>query len=153
MAQLTFNANDVPPSEAFDLIPAGWQPAEATSSEMKTTKDGEGEYLQIEWTIIDGQYQGRKLWSRLNMKNRNATAVEIAQRDLSAICRSTGIMTLTDSSQLHDRPIMVKVKVRKGTPGYPDDSNEIGGYKPRDGATAAAPAASSGTGAAPWARR
>lgn len=156
MAQLNFNANDHEPRDSFDLLPNGWQPAEATASEMKDTKAGDGAYLQIEWTITAGEFQGRKLWSRLNLKNRNSTAVEIAQRDLSAICRATGIMEVNDSSQLHGKPIQVKVKTRPAK-GEFDASNEIAGYKPLDAPGAststAAPASGGGSSSAPWGRR
>lgn len=154
MANLNFNAADVEPRDSFDLLPAGWYVAEATASEMKETKSRNGHYLEIEWTITEGSAKGRRVWSRLNLDNPNATAVEIAQRDLSAICRATGVMRVGDSSELHGKPIRVKVKVRKGTDGY-DDTNEVAGYKPREDAptTGAAPSGGNGGGGgAPWAR-
>jgi hypothetical protein len=156
MAQLNFDANNVEPRDSFDPIPTSWQIAEATDSEMKPTKTSGGEYLQIEWTITEGDFKNRKVWSRLNLKNANPTAVEIAQRDLSSICRATGVMQVQDSSALHGKPIAIKVKFRKGTDGY-DDSNDVVGYKPRDGAPAPTgagnpPATNGGSTAAPWAR-
>ncbi|MGD9126460.1 MAG: DUF669 domain-containing protein, partial [Planctomycetia bacterium] len=66
MANLNgFDANQVDPSTSFDPIPAGKYVAVITESEMKDTKSGVGQYLQLTFDIIDGKYKGRKLWSRL----------------------------------------------------------------------------------------
>ena len=81
MANLNgFDANTVDPATDFEPLPAGKYLAVITDSEMKPTKAGTGSYLQIVWELIDGDFKGRKLWSRLNLDNPNATAVEIAQR-------------------------------------------------------------------------
>lgn len=126
----TFDANQVDPSQPFEVIPAGSYRAQITASAMETTKNGNGQFLKIELEILDGPQAGRKLFDRLNLINPNAQAVEIAQRTLSAICHAVGTLTVTDSEQLHMRPmtIVVKVKPRADRPG--EVSNEIGGYKP-----------------------
>jgi hypothetical protein len=46
------------------------------------------------------------IWSRLNLDNPKA--VEIARRDLSAICRAVGVLTPGDSSELHDLPLVLE---------------------------------------------
>jgi len=148
-----FDANTVEPNTNYEPIPAGWYKAVFSQSEEKPTKAQTGSYLQLTAEIIEGEYQGRKLIERLNLNNPNSTAVEIAQRTLSAICRAIGVMTPRDSTDLHDKPFMVKVKVKPGDGNY-GPSNEIGGYEATNGSSAApAPAqASSGAATPPWRR-
>jgi hypothetical protein len=159
MAQLGFDATQVAPSQAFDVIPAGKYKVQITDSDMRPTKDGNGQYLWLEMEILDGDYQGRKIWDRLNLVNPNAQAVEIAQRNLSALCHATGKLHVADSAELHFIPVIASVKVRPARDNY-DASNEIRGYeaagnvtpmgRPAQAAAAAAPATSA---AAPWKQR
>ena len=46
---------------------------------MKPTKTGNGQYLQLAFEIIEGEYKNRKVWARLNLENANADAVRIAR--------------------------------------------------------------------------
>ena len=149
-----FNAADVEPQGSFEPIPAGWYSAMITDSEFKATKNGNGEYLQLRLDVIEGEHEGRVLFDRLNLNNPNQTAVEIAQRQLSAICRAVGIMTPSDSSELHDKPLKVKVSIRPAGNGY-EASNEIKAYESAEGAGAPAPAqagtgTSGGASKKPW---
>lgn len=129
MAQLNFDASQVAPNAGTpDPIPAGWYNAQIDESEMKPTKDGTGTYLQLRFSVVDGQYANRKIYARLNLRNSNPVAQEIAYGELSAICHATGVMQLQDSQQLHGIPMKIKVKLRPAKDGY-DASNEIGGYK------------------------
>lgn len=149
-----FNAEEIEPQGSFEPIPAGWYTAMITESEFKPTKNGNGEYLQLRLDIIDGEYEGRVIFDRLNLNNPNQTAVEIAQRQLSAICRAVGIMTPRDSSELHDRPLKVKVSIRPAGNGY-DASNEVKAYDSAEGASAPATKPAAATGGAskkPWQR-
>jgi hypothetical protein len=47
--------------------------------------------------------------------NNNPKAVEIAQQTLSAICRATGQLQVSDSEQLHLKPMTITVAVRPAT--------------------------------------
>ena len=136
MAALNFDANTVAPSEAFSPIPAGDYNMVISHSEMKPTKDGQGWYLELKLTVLDGPHKGRTIFDRLNLGNSNETAVKIAQQTLSAICHATGVLQVADSGQLHDKPMKVAVKVKPGTTDYPDPKNEIKGYGAYMGASA-----------------
>ena len=78
MALLNFNADEVAPSTSLDPIPAGKYQAVITDSELKMTKSGTGSYLELTFEITDGEFEKRKLWARLNIRNSNQKAVEIA---------------------------------------------------------------------------
>jgi hypothetical protein len=112
MADLSgFDASQVPEQTEFSALPEGQYIVMATASEMKPTKKGDGAYLQITFEVIDGTYKGRKLWARLNLKNSNKTAVDIAQRELAAICRAVNVIKPNDSAELHNRPLLITVGV------------------------------------------
>ncbi|MCK4982574.1 MAG: DUF669 domain-containing protein [Victivallaceae bacterium] len=148
MATLNFNANDVEPSVAFEAVPAGKYIAVIIDSEIKQTKSGNGNYLEMTFEITEGEYKGRKVWARLNIDNPSAEAVKIARGELSAICRAVNVMTPQDSVDLHNLPLEITVKCKKR-----DDSdeitNEIKGYAAK--ANSAAPAQKQQQ-SAPWKR-
>ena len=125
-----FDANDVEPSTDFEPIPPGKYPAVITESEMKANKAGTGHYLQFTFEILDGEHKGRYLWARLNLDNPNATAVQIAKAELSAICRAVGVLAPNDSSDLHDLPLVIHVKCKK-RPDTGEVGNEVKGYSPK----------------------
>lgn len=146
-----FDASTVEPQQSLEPLPAGWYRAVITDSLEKPTKAQTGSYLQMTVEVIEGQHQGRKVFERLNLNNPNQTAVEIAQRTLSSICRAVGVMTPRNSADLHDKPFMVKVAVKPGEGSY-GPSNEIKEYAPQDKAPASdAPKAASST--PPWKRK
>lgn len=160
MAQLggTFDATQVAPNQPFEVLPPGKYKVQVTDSDMRPTKDGTGQYLWLEMEILDGEYQGRKMWDRLNLVNQNQQAVEIAQRSLSALCHATGKLHVSDSQEIHFIPVIATVKVRPAKGDY-DASNEIRGYEAAGNVTpmASRPAAASATAAtpasAPWKKR
>ena len=124
MTRLNFNAETYEP-ENFDLLPVGDYLAAVTESEIKTTKSGNGTYLELRWTILDGEHKGRHVWQRINITNPSEKAVAIGQRQLWDVCQALGVMQLSDSSQLHDIPIEVPVRIEKGIGDF-FDQNVIG---------------------------
>ena len=138
MVQLNFNANEVPPASPLEPIPAGKYEVIIVESGQKPNKSGTGEYLELVFQIIGSgpdmppseEYNGRKVWARLNLYHPNATTVKIAREELSAICHATGVMMPGDSTDLHDLPLVIKVALKKrednGEPG-----NEVTAYEAR----------------------
>jgi len=110
---IDFDANNVPPSTGFDVLPAGEYSVVISESEVKPTKSGNGNYLQLTFTVIEGEYENRKLFARLNIDNPSGQAVAIARSELSAICHAVGVLKLKTSAQLHDIPLSVKVVIQK----------------------------------------
>lgn len=135
------------PSTGFDPIPAGKYPAVIVESNMKPTKNGNGQYLELTFEIIDGDFKGRKVWARLNLENQNSTAVQIARSELSAICRAVGVMQPQDSIELHNLPLIITVRCKKN-PETDEITNEIKGYAGRTVANAPAAGGAPAAGAA-----
>ena len=109
----TFDASGVEPLTGYELLPPGDYIAQIVESEMRPTRDGNGEFLWIAMDILEGPLQGRKVYDQLNLINPNPTTVEMAQRTLSAICHATGELHVSDSEDLHFKPMTIRVSIRK----------------------------------------
>ena len=140
MAQLPqqFNSEDVAPSESYDPIPAAWYPAILTSSEQKPTKKDDGWYANCIYDIVGDQYANRKIFDILNLGNSSPKAMEIAYRNLSAICHATGKLSIASTEELHNIPMMINVKLEPATM-EPDGKtvkyeakNVVKGWKPME---------------------
>ena len=126
-----FDANKVEPAVPFEAIPAGKYLAMLTASEMKPNKAGTGRFLELCFTITDGDQKGRTVWARLNLENPSELAARIAQSELSALCRAVGVLTPNDSVELHNLPLTIKVRCRK-RPDTGEISNDIRGFERRE---------------------
>ena len=157
MATLTFDASKVAPQDGFSLLPAGSYIAQIEESEIKPTKKGTGQKLDLKWRILDGQYKNRVVFGSINIVNQNPESENIGQRQLSALCHAAGVLQLQDTAQLHAKPIKIKVKIKVDDTGQYDDRNEVSNYEaipggaPMPAAPATAPAPASN--AAPWLRK
>jgi hypothetical protein len=136
----TFDASTVEPNRPPELLPPARYVVQIVASEMRVTKDGHGQYLWFEMDILEGPYQGRKLFEQLNLVNANAQTVEIARRNLSAICHAVGKMQVQDSEELHLIPFIADVRVKQPNQGEKDNAygpKNTARYLPIEGATAA----------------
>jgi len=150
MAELNnFDAETVEPSVGYEPLPAGQYLAIITDSEMKPTQKGTGRYLALTFEVLEGPCQGRLLWARLNLENPNPKAVKMAHAELSSICRAVGVLRPTDSSQLHDLPLLVTVRCKKRADSD-DLENVIKGYDKKEVTAGQPQQAAPGT--PPWKR-
>jgi Protein of unknown function (DUF669) len=148
-----FDANDVEPNGSFEPLPSGRYKAVIIQSRKKPNKSGTGEYLELTFQIIEGEYSGRCVWTRLNLQHPNPEAMKIARGELSAICRAVQVLTPKDSLHLHDLPLMIQVRCRQRQDNG-EITNEVRGFAPvasvappRPTTRASAPAATS---TPPW---
>ena len=131
----TFDANNVEPAAPIEVLPPGKYLVQIIKSEMKETKAGNGQMLALEFDILDGPAKGRRLWDNLNLVNPNVQAQEIAQRTLSAICHAVGKLQVSDSDELHFKPMLATVTtipegtVEKNGFVHKRGKNEIAGYE------------------------
>lgn len=135
-----FNAEEVAPVGDYELMPEGMYTMIVDASEVKTPKSGNGEMLSLTLKIVDGKYDGRLVFENITLQNANEKAVQIGKGKLSALCRAVGVLQLTDSTQLHDKPFLAKLKIGKARDGY-EPRNEVAKYEPKGGAV---PVAASG---------
>jgi hypothetical protein len=177
MAQFNFDTNSAPKRESnYELLPAGWYTAQVIESEIVPLKSGQGQALKLTFDVLQDGYRNRKVWSRLNVRHSGSPQAEsIAQQQLRELCESVGIVRMQDTTELHNKPVQIKVKIRKDESGQYEDQNEVTGYKPAQGggspvgaraipagtapsappanAPVAAPAAAAGGSVPPWQKR
>ena len=127
----SFNTADVGDDD-FEPIQPGEYEAMIIESEMKATKDGNGAYVQLKIQLKNG----RILFERLNIQNKNEQAVEIAYRTLKKICEAVGKTSIKDTTELHNKKMIVVLEIEKGKPYEKDgvtkegrDQNRIKAYK------------------------
>jgi hypothetical protein len=118
MSLLNFDATSVDSAAPYDVIPAGEYLSCVVDSQVKTTKAGNGEYLELVFEVMEGQYKGRKVWQRVNIKNPNPKAEAAAKRELSSLCKAVGVLNVQYSEVLHNIPLMVQLQVEEGSNGY-----------------------------------
>ena len=128
----TFDATEVAPAVPLEVMPPGKYLAHLIESEMMPTKAGDGQLLKLVFEVLEGPSVRRKIFDQLNLVNRNAQTVEIAQRTLSAICHAVGQVHVSDSEQLHFKPLMVTLKVEPAGPDkygvHRETRNKVAGY-------------------------
>ena len=141
--------------------------AQIIESEIADTKSGSGQMLKLTFEIMSGQHESRRIWDRLNIVNANPDAQRIAQQQLKRLCDACGTGAISDSEELHFKPIHIRVGIRVDKTGNYGPQNTItkcwegpgGGpaqtVKPAPAKAATAkpspkPAASSGR---PWSNR
>ena len=139
----TFDANDLPQGRTYDPLPPGWYTATIADAELKPTKDGSGQYINVRYDITGPTHQGRVVFGNLNIKNASAKAEEIGRQQLGEIMRAIGLARVTDTDQLIGGSLLIKLDVRAATEQY-DAKNEVKAFKSITGSapTFAAPAAS-----------
>lgn len=133
MVALNFNASQVQPNVRPEPIPTGQYPVVIVRTEEKPTKAGTGSYIEIEMQVQAGEFAGRKVYDRLNIRNPNQQAVDIAYSTLSAICHVTGRIHIQDTAQLHGVPFIAVVKKIPRNDQPTEMTNEIAGYKDING--------------------
>jgi hypothetical protein len=166
MAQFNFDSSSVPKRENdFSLLPAGDYVAQVTESAIEPLKSGNGQCLKLTVTVLQEGHNGRKIFCRLNVQHTTPQTEQIAQQQLRELCDAIGVVRMQDTTELHNKPFVARVKIRKSTDPQYTDQNEISGFKaaasgarpaafaaPRAAAPAAAAPAAGGS-TPPWAKK
>jgi hypothetical protein len=134
MAQLIqpFNANNFDPTQGVGGLPIGKHPVIIQSSEVKATKANDGGFLQLDVLILDGPQKGSVGAWRINLYNASQQAVDIANRQMSALSHVTGVFIVQDTVQLHNIPFVIEVGPQKNDPQYTEVKKiyDINGNEP-----------------------
>lgn len=151
----TFQRSQLPSSDSYEPVPAGWYEAAISSAEVCATKAGNGEYIKIKYTITGPTHEGRVVFSNLNIKNPNQKAVEIAYQELNKLMGAINLEELSDTDQMVGAVLSIKLSVRPETEQFPA-SNDVKGYKSLSGSVPPMPVATQEKekeAAPPWAMR
>jgi hypothetical protein len=135
----TFSRDELPVSQGFEPIPAGWYTATVTGAELKDTKEGAGQYINVQYTVLGPEHQGRVLFGIINIRNASTKAQEIGLSNLNSLMASIGLEKVQDTDQLIGHDCQIKVKIRPAKDGY-DAQNDVSGWKaPSGGIKSSAP--------------
>lgn len=147
---------DALPDQDFQPIPEGKYTAEISGADLKTTKDGTGQYINLKFSVLGPAHAGRIVFSIVNIQNKNQQAEEIGLRQLKELRAACGIAALRDTDELLGKTVKIKVKIQKSE--QYGDKNTVAGFEsvsggtmPTGASTTSQPAASGST--PPWARK
>ena len=127
MANLSdLDMNNVQAESIRQALPAGDYQAVIVDSGMKTPKSGGAGMLELVLQVQNHpQFNGAKLWDRLNIRHAKPDVANIARQRLKAIMDAVGLASISDSQQLHNRQLTVTVAQSEYN-GKP--TNEVKGY-------------------------
>ena len=124
-----YDATNGQAMEDRDVLPAGEYVAMICKSEVREAKNNpNNRYVNLEFEVSEGGFQGRRFWTTLNLWNVNTQAVEFAQRELNSICHAIGKLRVSDTEELHGIPMRVKIGFWSDRRGC--NQNLVTGYKP-----------------------
>lgn len=138
MASFNFNANQVPDGPDMAPIPPADYAAQIVDSGLDK-KDTGTEQIKIVFKLTGGQFDGRQLSQWYTVRCNNQQAVDIGMRQLKGVCEAVGMPGFRDTSELHGKPLLLKVGDRKNEKDGKTYS-DVKGCKPLTGAPAPRPA-------------
>lgn len=125
------NPDDI---RSFELLPAGWYNAEMVDAEVKQAKSGNGEYLNLQFSLLDPPHVNRRVFVTLNLWNANPEAVRIANQQRLELLTALGKPNAGDTAELLGIPVCLRVTVREDKTGQYEPRNEVKGFRPVAGA-------------------
>lgn len=131
MALLNHNTAEHPPTEGAVALPSDDYLAQIVASEVKSTKKGNGSYLELKYEVISGPHAGSNFFSRHNIDNPNQTAQAIGRGEITKICNAQGKPHVMDSIELHGIPMLVEVACVPRDDKPDQMTNEVKAWKPR----------------------
>jgi hypothetical protein len=155
----TFSAAELQPStQSYQLLPAGWYTAIITEAEVNSTTAGNGSYIKCRYDITGPSCQGRVVFSNFNIKNPSVKAEEIGRQQLGDLMRALGLASVSDTDQLINGHLSIKVDIRPASGEYAAQ-NEVKGWRSNTGSLPPqpgkpdAPAGAPAKASPPWAKK
>lgn len=108
-----FNTAEAPKkSEGGNLLPTGQYLFAIEGGEVKATSAGDGQYIQLDLLVVDGEHSGSALKPKFNIVNPNEMAVKIGLSELGELCDAVGVPTMTDLSQIFGKKVLGSVRLQ-----------------------------------------
>lgn len=126
MTALEFSIEGINMDSSYEPLPDGEYTAIIETSNIANNKSNTGEVLTLGLSIVDGNFKGRKLFDRLNIKHEKENVQEIAHKILARVVESCGLVKISDTSELHNKPLTIRVSI-ENNPTY-GKQNRIKGY-------------------------
>ena len=140
MTEINFDEYDTNEKISYELLPEGRYRCAIVESSISENKAGTGENLKLVIKVVAGEFAGKRVFENIVWKHDNDKAVQFGRIRFAELRRAVGVLTPSDTEQLHNLPFDAIVGVKKGTGGY-EDSNCIKKYiEKQTGFTAQKPA-------------
>lgn len=130
-----YSVNDKP-STAADVLPAAEYVVKVVGGEMKDTKNRDGQYLEVDMEVVEGDYTGSVIRDRFNLKNKSDEAVRIAKSQFAALREATGVLEPEDIADFRGIRFRVVLRLEKWQDDPPRWSNRVQRYLKNDGSSA-----------------
>lgn len=122
MAIIPQKVNDEPAID--ELLEPGWYSLMIVNTEAKKTKAGDGEYLNVQQIVADGEHKGFTIWNIINWDNPSQAAQKIGIKqwqNLRAVVEETLENEIEDTEDMHGTIVEGLVIVNKSkNPAYSD---------------------------------
>ena len=115
----------------FTLLEKGVYFFVIKKAEIKETKKGNGNYLNVEFQVIEGEREDTCVFKKFNLNNPNAKAVAIGKRHLAGLKHAVKIPDLSNEQEFVGCRVWGEVVIKPGNAGYPDQ-NDVGNFKSAD---------------------
>ncbi len=86
----------------FAPLPVGEYLLISDGAEVKETKNGTGEYINVKYKVLGPSNSGKFLFQMFNIKNDNKKATEIGLSQLKSYMKAAGIDTEQPLTSVHD---------------------------------------------------
>ena len=106
------------------VMPEGTYKAIIADSGKKENSAKAGHYLWLDVQIVEGEWTGKNVRVFLNIWHQSKQAAAISKAELATICKVLGIKEMSDSAQLHDKPMSVVIGQRKNDGKIYEQINE-----------------------------
>jgi hypothetical protein len=103
----TFYTNQLPKETTREALPAGQYISVLDKAEIKLTKAGDGQYINCQFKVVDGQHKGGVFFDIINIANPNQQAVEIGLARLNTILTIGGLNQCGSTEELEHARIHI----------------------------------------------
>ncbi|MCR5347158.1 MAG: DUF669 domain-containing protein [Fretibacterium sp.] len=139
-----------------DLLPEGDYTVRVSGADVRQAKSGRGQYIHVQFDVLGPKFQGRRLFTCLNIVHDNQEAARIGQQQLRSLLLAGGmgpeqIRRFSDTDQLIGLTCSVRVEIEEGQdpygprnrvrgfrktedpqPGAPDTPRSVGAFAPAE---------------------
>jgi len=135
-------------AQGGELIPRGEYLVRITDGELRESKSEKNfgkPYYNLEFTIQDGKYQGRKLWTNVMLFQPALYTLAQLLKAIGIQVRAGAQMEVPTIEELMGKEVVVTTKIKKADDKY-DDRTEVNGIKSANAMSGTGPGAKAGTG-------
>ena len=117
-------------SVTFGALPKGTYPVIAETVDVHRTKNNDGAYISIMFTVIDGKYKNRKIFENFNFQNPNEDAVKMGLGRLRNFMEAAGAKSFKLADPAHLAGMAARATVAIESKEDFEDRNKVTAFIP-----------------------